>query len=67
MVTHYPFGLCPVGPWTKLSIVQLAHLLIGCVHSPSKVNWTGLAHGRPAQLTPLAANVYKFLVCYIDD
>ena len=53
MDTHCPFGLRPTGPCTNWSFVQLDHLLIGHVHSPPKMNWTGLAHGQPAQLTPL--------------
>ena len=53
MDTHCPFGLRPIGPCTNWSFVQLDHLLIGHVHSPPKMNWAGLAHGQPAQLTPL--------------
>ena len=54
MDTHCPFGLRPTGPCTSWSFVQLDHLLIGHVHNPPKMNWTGLAHGQPAQLTPLS-------------
>ena len=51
--THCPFSLRPIGPCTNWSFVQLDHLLNGHVHSPPKMNWTGLAHGHPIQLTPL--------------
>lgn len=37
----------PIGPWTNKSFLQLDHLSTRCVHSPSKVIWTGLIHGRP--------------------
>ncbi|WZZ79729.1 LOW QUALITY PROTEIN: hypothetical protein YC2023_100301 [Brassica napus] len=53
MDTHCPFGLRRIRPCTNWSFVQLDHLLIGHVYSPPKMNWTGLAHGQPAQLTPL--------------
>ena len=57
MDTHCPFGLRPIGPCTNWSFVQLDHLLIGHVYSPPKMNWTGLAHGQSAQLTPLLVGV----------
>ena len=62
MDTHCPFDLRPIRPCTNWSFVQLDHLLIGHVHSPPKINWTGLAHGQPAQLTPLTRMhmVYNF-------
>ena len=57
MDTHCVFGLRPIGPCTNWSFVQLDHLLIEHVHIPPKMNWTGLTHGQPAQLTPLAVDL----------
>lgn len=48
MIVHLIFAR-----WTIDQLV-LAHLLIRCVHSPPKVNCTGLGYGPPAQLTHLS-------------